>query len=43
MMPVRWAALPYLPKNSTGKIDKPQLIRRFQENETQTLCAAQSA
>lgn len=32
MLPARWMAFDHLPKNSTGKIDRPQL-RRFFEND----------
>jgi amino acid adenylation domain-containing protein len=35
MMPARWAAFAHLPKNSSGKVDRPQLARIFEQNETQ--------
>ncbi len=44
MLPARWMALDHLPKNSSGKIDKPQLRRMFTQNETQNHAgAAQTA
>jgi amino acid adenylation domain-containing protein len=43
MFPARWAALHELPKNSSGKIDRPQLRRMFEQDGTQTSCAAQTA
>lgn len=44
MLPTRWATFDHLPKNSSGKIDKPQLRRVFQQNENNTAaCAAQTA
>lgn len=30
MIPARWSALPVLPKNQNGKIDRPALRRRFE-------------
>lgn len=36
MLPARWRALPRLPKNSSGKIDKPQLRKIFMQDETET-------
>jgi amino acid adenylation domain-containing protein len=43
MLPNRWAALSQLPKNSSGKIDRPQVRRIFEQHGTQTSCAAQTA
>jgi amino acid adenylation domain-containing protein len=43
MCPTRWAVLNQLPKNSSGKIDRPQLRRIFQEDGTATSSAAQAA
>jgi len=43
MLPARWAAFAHLPKNSSGKIDRPRLARIFEQNEPQTLRAAQAA
>lgn len=43
MFPTRWAALNQLPKNSSGKIDRPQVRRMFEQDGTQTSCAAQTA
>jgi amino acid adenylation domain-containing protein len=43
MLPARWAAFAHLPKNSSGKIDRPRLSKIFAQNETQTTCAAQTA
>ena len=43
MLPTRWAALNQLPKNSSGKIDRPQLRRMFEQDGTQISCAAQTA
>jgi amino acid adenylation domain-containing protein len=43
MFPSRWAALNQLPKNSSGKIDRPQLRRMFDPDGTQIAGAAQAA
>lgn len=44
MLPARWAAFAHLPKNSSGKIDRPRLARIFEQNENQApSCAAQAA
>jgi amino acid adenylation domain-containing protein len=43
MFPSRWAALQQLPKNSSGKIDRPQLRRIFEHDGTQTCRPAQAA
>jgi amino acid adenylation domain-containing protein len=43
MLPARWAPFAHLPKNSSGKVDRPQLSKIFAQNETQTPSAAQTA
>lgn len=43
MFPTRWAALTQLPKNSSGKIDRPQLRRIFEQDGTKISCAAETA
>jgi len=43
MLPTRWAAFNQLPKNSSGKIDRPQLRRMFEQDGTQTSRPAQTA
>jgi amino acid adenylation domain-containing protein len=43
MLPTRWAALDHLPKISSGKIDRPQLRRIFDQDGNQTSRAAQTA
>jgi non-ribosomal peptide synthetase component F len=34
MLPARWAPFAHLPKNSSGKTDRPQLTRIFAQNES---------
>jgi acyl-coenzyme A synthetase/AMP-(fatty) acid ligase len=36
MMPSRWMAFDRLPKNSSGKIDRPRLRELFLHEETET-------
>jgi amino acid adenylation domain-containing protein len=43
MFPTRWAALHHLPKNSSGKIDRPQLRRMFEQDGIETRGATQAA
>jgi amino acid adenylation domain-containing protein len=43
MLPTRWAALSQLPKNSSGKIDRPQLRKMFEHYGNQNTDAAQAA
>jgi len=43
MLPSRWAPFTQLPKNSSGKIDRPQLRRMFEQDGTQTSRTAQTA
>jgi amino acid adenylation domain-containing protein len=45
MFPSRWAAFDHLPKNASGKIDRPQLRRMFEQhaNPNPTMCAAHPA
>lgn len=35
MLPSRWMAVDKLPKNPNGKIDRPQLRKQFEQNETE--------
>jgi amino acid adenylation domain-containing protein len=43
MLPARWAPFVQLPKNSSGKVDRAQLTRIFEQNETHTHRAARAA
>ena len=43
MLPTRWVVLHQLPKTSSGKIDRPHLRRIFEQDGTETSCAAQTA
>jgi amino acid adenylation domain-containing protein len=43
MLPTRWAPLAQLPKNSSGKIDRPGLRRMFEHEGMQSASAAHAA